>query len=631
MATQTGSIDLKAHVEAHDAASQTASKYITEVNNDGIMVHPDGEGPNDTATPTGWHIGAALEYLKQGIARFWIGLKNSGDITPTVRIGASNESHVEIDYHSLQFIDKESSTYFYVSDLREEDGTFEASDSFTGADYDRTDGITLSYQPVQEANTTSVFVNGTEYAYHSGDGAVPDQAYWFNGIAVLLNPKPEESDTIQVDYLSADSQAKAFTFGSRVANSKVGRLSAAIGELNRASGEDSAAFGNLTTASGMMSFASGRRTTASGSCSHVEGVYSTASGINSHAEGYETEASGDSSHSEGYNTVSSGAHSHAEGYGTTASGQFSHTEGVYTTASALYSHAEGLSSTASNTCTHAEGTNTTSSGGYSHSEGGYTVASGGYSHAEGHDTTASGNYSHAQNVGTAAGYEAQTAIGKYNDNNSDNAFEVGNGTADNARSNALAVDWSGNVRSDGSIVYLDNGQGETRTYLQAVEETTYNRTRLGTHRKVGNTDVYNNLNLTIDTSGNRSVGVSEVAPWLDMLGLAVSDTTMTVSTTNAGSISNNNVRRSGKVVTVQFTGLTLKSSLSNGTTSATLATIPSGYRPSWNVYFPPAVTSNVGSSYFRIDSSGNLTLRNQSDSAMGTSLNFAATVTYVIA
>ena len=39
----------------------------------------------------------------------------------------------------------------------------------------------------------------------------------------------------------------------------------------------------------------------------------------------------------------------------------------------------------------------------------------------------------------------QTAIGKFNSNDSDNAFEIGNGTSDNARSNALAVTWDGNI------------------------------------------------------------------------------------------------------------------------------------------------------------------------------------------
>ena len=331
----------------------------------------------------------------------------------------------------------------------------------------------------------------------------------------------------------------------------------------------------------------------------------------------------------GYMLIAAGEYSHAEGNRSNAEGTSAHAEGLRTKAFDS-AHAEGAATTASGYASHAEGVSTIASAYASHAEGNYSEANGLYSHAEGRYTKASGYYAHAQNQGTQALANNQTAIGRYNLTGPE-AFIIGNGTDDDNRSNALTVDWDGNVWSDGSIVYLNNGQDETRTYLQAVEETTYNRTRLGTHRSVSGTDVYNNLNLTIDTSGNRSVGVSEVAPWLDMLGLAVSNTTMTVSTTNAGSISNNNVRRSGKVVTVQFTGLTLKSSLSNGTTSATLATIPSGYRPSWNVYFPPAVTSNVGSSYFRIDSSGNLTLRNQSDSAMGTSLNFAATVTYVIA
>lgn len=47
--------------------------------------------------------------------------------------------------------------------------------------------------------------------------------------------------------------------------------------------------------------------------------------------------------------------------------------------------------------------------------------------------------------------ENQAVFGKYNDNDPNNAFEIGNGTADNARSNALAVDWSGNVTAAGTL------------------------------------------------------------------------------------------------------------------------------------------------------------------------------------
>ena len=80
-----------------------------------------------------------------------------------------------------------------------------------------------------------------------------------------------------------------------------------------------------------------------------------------------------------------------------------------------------------------------------------------YSMAEGYYTQASGLYSHAQNNSTIANKPAQTAIGKYNIadtavNEADQkALIIGNGTADNARSNALTVDWNGNItRGDGA-------------------------------------------------------------------------------------------------------------------------------------------------------------------------------------
>lgn len=80
-----------------------------------------------------------------------------------------------------------------------------------------------------------------------------------------------------------------------------------------------------------------------------------------------------------------------------------------------------------------------------------TSANSDYAFAEGCDTKASGIYSHAQNHNTVAAYEAQTAIGMFNANSSANAFEIGNGTADNARSNAFAVGWDGTVTAAGEV------------------------------------------------------------------------------------------------------------------------------------------------------------------------------------
>lgn len=71
---------------------------------------------------------------------------------------------------------------------------------------------------------------------------------------------------------------------------------------------------------------------------------------------------------------------------------------------------------------------------------------------------------------TAAG-DNQTAIGKYNDNDPNNAFEVGNGTADDARSNAFAVGWDGTVttaRDTDTTAVADVLTAETGVTIGAV-------------------------------------------------------------------------------------------------------------------------------------------------------------------
>lgn len=110
-----------------------------------------------------------------------------------------------------------------------------------------------------------------------------------------------------------------------------------------------------------------------------------------------------------------------------------------------YSLAEGYDTQASAYVSHAEGSYTSATARNTHAEGYYTQATNDYAHAEGYHTTASGKYSHAQNHYATARYDYQTAIGRYNDNISTNAFEIGNGTGINACSNAFAVDWNGKL------------------------------------------------------------------------------------------------------------------------------------------------------------------------------------------
>ena len=122
------------------------------------------------------------------------------------------------------------------------------------------------------------------------------------------------------------------------------------------------------------------------------------------------------------------------------------------------SYAEGSSTTAINFASHAEGYGTKATGSYSHAEGFRSIAWE-VAHAEGNETEASAQYSHSQNLGTKAVARSQTTIGEYNIVDTegsryvrgDYAFIIGNGTSDNARSNAFTVDWDGNIEASGTI------------------------------------------------------------------------------------------------------------------------------------------------------------------------------------
>lgn len=162
---------------------------------------------------------------------------------------------------------------------------------------------------------------------------------------------------------------------------------------------------------------------------------------------------GNYSVAEGRGITASGPYAHAEGMTTTASGPYAHSEGYFAAASGTSAHAEGRNTAASSAYAHAEGWNTTASGGSSHAEGFGTTASGSSSHAEGHSSIASGNYAHAQNSSTVAASSNQTALGRYNEEDASGTYAVivGNGFSDLTRSNALTVDWDGNVACAGTV------------------------------------------------------------------------------------------------------------------------------------------------------------------------------------
>ena len=154
-----------------------------------------------------------------------------------------------------------------------------------------------------------------------------------------------------------------------------------------------------------------------------------------------------------------GAGSTALGVNTTASGSLSIASGLFTSASGLRTTTFGFSSTASGQNATAFGDSTTASGEEATALGFFTTASGDQSTALGERTNAEA--SHA------------TAIGRYNTGggtsdswvSSDPLFEVGNGTTNNARSNALTVykDGSLSVNDAYTLPNIDGTENQILT------------------------------------------------------------------------------------------------------------------------------------------------------------------------
>ena len=277
MATQTGSYDFKTAKAAHDDAATTATNYITNVTSDGIMVHAEGEGPDDTQTPTGWHISDVLELIKSGVTYIKAWLNGN---TPTVQIGASaNGNYALIDDDSFDIYHGDTQmVHFGYGEGNADDGTKNAP-----------------YYTLGERAT-----NPREYS-SSSTYRVCDHVL-YNGVEYVC--------------IVAIDTPKAFD----------------ANDWQQAIGNMSVAEGARSTASGYASHAEGEGTTAIGFRSHAEGSNTVANGIAGHAEGEGAKASGTASHAEGRYTVASGVYGHAEGVVTTASGSCSHAQNANTIA-----------------------------------------------------------------------------------------------------------------------------------------------------------------------------------------------------------------------------------------------------------------------------------------------------------
>lgn len=307
---------------------------------------------------------------------------------------------------------------------------------------------------------------------------------------------------------------------NRRANTTIGNNSVAIGIDTTASGNASYAEGYSVIADGHASHAEGYGSEAYGRGSHAEGANTIAKGNFSHTEGcridnvsgYITGVANTTTYTVtvnegedldsllayvaiGRQIICNGNKASIVSYdtdnntitldktlsentnleniemtlivSTIASNDGAHAEGCSTVANEEYSHAEGYLTTASGTTSHAEGRFTIASGGVSHAEGQSTTASGPSSHTEGVDTIASGYWSHAEGYHTVASRRGQHVQGEYNIIEDEGglfkgeyAHIVGNGTADDARSNAHTLDWDGNAWFAGDVYVGGTGQDD---------------------------------------------------------------------------------------------------------------------------------------------------------------------------
>lgn len=425
----SGSIDLK----SLKVAGEGATSYITAIDNNGIKVHAANNiDLNYTQiTSDGMEIfktnGAESNPSAISIAKF-------GEIT---RIGKEDESHLEMDYHSLKMIDKEGNIYLNISDLRDANGTATVTKktirNLTETTLLEGQFISLDFRA---RNINDIIVQANDFEFTA------DSWYFYpqysragltvTSIDVILSKIPPSGTEIIIGYdIDTTSETiettEIFTSDGTTATftlSRAGRYPILYVKLN-----NSEIPGFKFSTAGVTIFGTFINTDEQIIIEYVTD--------NSRAKAFTLGSRsvdsivGAMSFAIGNNVEATEAYSFATGDGTKATGNASFAEGYHTTAIGVASHAEGFSTLAK----------------LGHAEGSFTEARGIDAHAEGYGTIAKAEFTHAQNKGTIASKSAQTAIGQYNieDIETNHAFIIGNGRTDSERSNALTVDWQGRI------------------------------------------------------------------------------------------------------------------------------------------------------------------------------------------
>lgn len=305
----------------------------------------------------------------------------------------------------------------------------------------------------------------------------------------------------------------------------------AEGGETKADGQYTHAEGYKTIAeSGWGAHAEGGETLAKGNYAHAEGGFTQAIGDYSHAEGQSTKADGIRSHAEGHGTVASGKNAHAEGYNTVA-GNLGFTikkimvgdyydRGTYRVWNDIYLDSvdgikvgdyvscklgdltyEGLRVDSVDTTSmyirvDQSGVNTGEHESRVKTEEEIAALSVNYAYVNGKPylgtkSVGGGNNSHAGGLGTIASEDNQTAIGKYNEVNSNALFIVGNGVDNDNRDNAFVVNEDGSAE----VYFVDEENSNSVVNVEYINSKSF-----GVGKKTGGGEVFNAIDVNIATN-----------------------------------------------------------------------------------------------------------------------------------
>lgn len=317
-------------------ASDTSTKYIARIDENGITVHPEvwsnqtnyiqitGDGlkvykdgklkglfgaitslyANDGSNSSGVYpktditsSGITIAYsnlyktsidntgLKIYAGDASIPIAQFGDI---VTIGNANKTHITIDSRTLQmFINSSNNSYLYIGSYGDENGHLTVTETHYW--YTNEGRIWLG-NSLADGTSYTIKLNGTTLTSSQAGistNTYPAALYIYQGTSV------SEGDKIEVTYTSGGINGQAFVFGSR------DNYTSAIG-----------------TCPGLRSFTTGEGHKAMGAYSICGGRNNTTSGIGNIAVGYYNSAFGDYSIAAGNNTQARSPYSVALGSNT---------------------------------------------------------------------------------------------------------------------------------------------------------------------------------------------------------------------------------------------------------------------------------------------------------------------------